>query len=260
MLEDGHMHLEYGDLSVDYVLQFVEQAKLMKLDRIQILDHTHRFKEFKCCYENLRVIEVQDKWLSNEKMKFKDTLDDYVLLINKIKSMNLDIEVLFGLEVCYVPEYEELIKSILKNYNFDFLVGAIHSIDGMLYDMPFSKEILWDKFNADYIYTRYYDLIYSLMKSNIFTQLAHPDTIKLFQIYPDFDLLPIYEKVSYLGNKYKIKIENNTGCHYRYNHPDVGLNPDFLKVLRMNDNEIITASDAHYPYHVGKYIEEANKL
>ena len=43
---DGHMHLEYGPLSVDYVLEFVQEAVKKGLDEIQILDHTHRFKEF----------------------------------------------------------------------------------------------------------------------------------------------------------------------------------------------------------------------
>ena len=43
---DGHMHLEYGTLSVEYVLQFVQEAIKKGLNEIQILDHTHRFKEF----------------------------------------------------------------------------------------------------------------------------------------------------------------------------------------------------------------------
>ena len=42
--------------------------------------------------------------------------------------------------------------------------------------MPWSKEILWDKYNVDDIYHRYYELIFDLVKSGLFTQLAHPDT------------------------------------------------------------------------------------
>ena len=41
---DGHMHLEYGDLSKEYILQFVESAVKNGMDEIQILDHTHRFR------------------------------------------------------------------------------------------------------------------------------------------------------------------------------------------------------------------------
>ena len=37
---DGHMHLENGPLTKEYVLSFVEAAKQKGLDEIQILDHT----------------------------------------------------------------------------------------------------------------------------------------------------------------------------------------------------------------------------
>ena len=48
---DGHMHLEYGDLAKEYVLEFVNAAVNKGLKKIQILDHTHRFVEFEPIYE-----------------------------------------------------------------------------------------------------------------------------------------------------------------------------------------------------------------
>ena len=50
---DGHMHLEYGDLNKEYVLKFVDAAVKKGLTKIQILDHTHRFKEFEEIYPEL---------------------------------------------------------------------------------------------------------------------------------------------------------------------------------------------------------------
>ena len=43
---DGHVHLENGDLSVDYAMQFVDAAVKKGIRTLQILDHTHRFLEF----------------------------------------------------------------------------------------------------------------------------------------------------------------------------------------------------------------------
>lgn len=253
---DGHMHLEYGDLSIEYVMQFIMAAKEKGMDKIQILDHTHRFKEFEPIYTELKEYEVQKIWLDNKKMKFKDSLDDYVHLIQKVNTLQLPIEVSFGLEVCYVPKYEQFIKDILNKYNFDFVIGAIHSIDGILYDMPFSKELLWEKYSVDHIYQRYYELIFSLIESNLFTQLAHPDTIKLFNYYPNYDLIPTYQKLASLLNEHQMLAENNTGCYYRYHHQDMGLSDTLLKVLKDNKVNMITASDAHQSDHVGSYIEE----
>lgn len=258
-LIDGHMHLEYGPLTLEYVLQFVEEAHRKGLDKIQILDHTHRFIEFESIYEELKKYEVQKTWLENKSMKFKDHVSDFIALMQDIKHMSLPVEVTYGLEVCYVPQHEEFLRTLLAQYPFDFLVGAIHSIDGLLYDMPFSKELLWNRYAANDIYRRYYELVFQLIRSDLFTQLAHPDTIKLFQIYPDYDLQSTYEKMAQLLCEHHMKAENNVGCYYRYHHPDMGLSTKLLKIFQTHNVELIYASDAHQPSDVGLYIQEVTK-
>ena len=253
------MHLEYGDLSKEYVLEFINEAHKKGIDEIQILDHTHRFIEFEKMYEPLKKYEVQKKWLENKQMKFKDHLSDYVSLMEEIKKMDLPVKVKYGLEVCYTPESREFIKEVLKPYKFDFLVGAIHSIDGILYDMNFSKELLWDKYNVDDIYKRYYELVIDMIDSHIFSQVAHPDTIKLFNYYPSYNLKGTYNELCRHIKDANMKAENNTGCHYRYNHNDVGLSDELLKIFIDNDIDIITASDAHHPKDVGSFIKEAQE-
>lgn len=253
---DGHMHLEYGELDKEYVLQFVEEAIKKGLTKIQILDHTHRFKEFEPIYLELKEESIQKTWLENKKMKFKDSLDDYDKLIKEVKAMDLPIEVDFGLEVCYVPKYKDYIRDVLAQHDYDFVVGAIHSINGKLYDMGFSKDILWDKYDVDDIYRDYYDLIFSLVESDLFTQLAHPDTIKLFNYYPTYDLTPTYHQLADLLVKHHVKAENNTGCYYRYNHNDMGLSDELLAIFKEHGVEMITASDAHKPAHVGTNIAD----
>lgn len=57
------------------------------------------------------------------------------------------------------------------------------------------------------------------MRSDLFTQVAHPDTIKLFDIWPSYDLKPTYERLAALASEKGLKMENNTGCHYRYHTP-----------------------------------------
>ena len=253
---DGHMHLEYGDLSVDYILKFVDEAVKKNLSEIQILDHTHRFKEFECIYEHLKQYPKQKEWLENKTMKFHSTLSEYQKVIDQVKNMNLPIKVKFGLEVCYTPEHEETLREILKDTSFDFLVGAIHSIDGILYDMSFSKEYLWEVYDTDHIYQRYYDLVFKCIQSDLFTQLAHPDTIKMFNYYPSYDLTDTYVQMAKLLNEHHMKAENNTGCYYRYHHKDIGLSDELLDIFKQHHVDMITASDAHKPQDVGTCIKE----
>lgn len=250
------MHLEYGELNKEYVLEFVKAAIKKGLDEIQILDHTHRFKEFEPIYSELKEEPLQKEWLENKKMKFKDSLDDYDKLIKEVKSLDLPIKVKFGLEVCYVPKYETYIRSILEKHEYDFIVGSIHSIDGKLYDMNFSKDILWDKYDINEIYQKYYDLVFALVRSNLFSQVGHPDTIKMFNYYPDYDLTPTYHQLADLLVEHHVKAENNTGCYYRYHHQDMGLSDELLSIFKAHGVEMITASDAHYPEHVGTNIKD----
>lgn len=254
---DGHVHLENGDLSVEYAMQFVEAAAAKGIDTLQILDHTHRFIEFSPMYDGVRnASPLQAQWLSK---KIKDHLSDYHRLIDEMKQIKLPVRVLFGLEVCYTPEAEPFLKETLSQFPYDFLVGSIHSIDGILYDMPFSRELLWDVQEADAIYQRYYTLLEQVITSGLFTQVAHPDTIKLFNIYPSYDLHPTFERLAKLAAAHHVKMENNTGCHYRYHTEDIGLSDAFITALVKEDASIITASDAHYPDHVGNYIREATQ-
>ena len=106
-------------------------------------------------------------------------------------------------------------------------------------------------------YKAYYELIEQLMRSGLFTQVAHPDTIKLFDIYPSYDLVPTYEKLAKLAVEQDLYMEDNTGCHYRYHTADIGLSDAFLRVLIDQQAKIMTASDAHVPEHVGNFIPEA---
>ena len=252
---DGHVHLENGELSVEYAMQFVNAAAKKRIQTLQILDHTHRFLEFAPMYEGVRCASaLQAEWL---KKKTKNHLSQYHQLIETMKQMELPIEVRFGLEVCYAPQCESFLRGILSQYPYDFLVGSIHSIDGILYDMPFSRELLWDRFPADDIYRRYYALVEQLMRSGLFTQVAHPDTIKLFDIYPSYDLMPTYARLAELAVEKDLYMEDNTGCHYRYHTADIGLSDAFLRVLLDHHVKIMTASDAHVPEHVGNYIPEA---
>ncbi len=246
--------MENGPLTLEYLNKFVDSAVKANLSGIQMLDHTHRFFEFSELYEDVKNISpYQEKWL---KTKIKDNLIDFINLAEEAKKQNYPIDVKFGLEVCYTSKNEELIRSILKDYKFDFMVGAVHSVNSILYDMQgFSRELLWDKYDANDIYKEYYSEIIKLMKSKLFTQVAHPDTIKLFNIYPDYDLTPTYNEIADLALANDLYVENNFGCHYRYHHKDPGLSAEFKQILLDKNVKIMLCSDAHVPEHVGKHFD-----
>ncbi|MDI9517993.1 MAG: histidinol-phosphatase HisJ family protein [Erysipelotrichaceae bacterium] len=253
---DGHIHLENGPLTIEYLEKFIDVAIKKDIKCIQILDHTHRFIEFRPIYENVKnAAKVQEEWFLK---KSKDSIEDYLKLIKLAKEKEYPIEVKFGLEVCYTSQKDEETRNILNNYKdkFDFIVGAVHSVYGLLYDMEkFSRELLWNVYDTDDIYKEYYNQIIKLMESDMFTQVAHPDTIKLFNIYPTYDLTKTYNKIADLALEKDLYLENNFGCYYRYNHKDPGLSKELKELLLNKGVKIMLASDAHIPEHVGQCFE-----
>lgn len=256
---DGHMHLENGPLNVDYALKFVKAGVEKGMDVIKILDHTHRFFEFAPLYEPLKAAAPQQEaWFAKKKLV---PIQVYFDLIEKMKQMDLPIRVEFGLEVCFDPAYTSFLRNLLAQYPYDFIIGSIHSIDGVLYDMPqFSRELLWDVRNTDEIYQRYYEIMMEMIESELFTQIGHPDQLKLFHYTPSYDLYDTYCKIADLAKKHKVAMEHNTGIHYRYKHEDIGTNSTFLKILKDRGVDIVTASDAHQSQHVGMLIPEAIEM
>lgn len=255
MITDGHMHLENGELSITYVMEYVNAAMKAGIQCIQILDHTHRFQEFAFLYPKLKQADAKQKaWLDK---KGKESITKYYELIDAVKQMDLPITVRFGLEVCYDVDCEEELRPLLQAYPYDFMIGSIHSIDGLLYDMNgFSREILWDKYPVNDIYKRYYEIMEKMIKSDLFTQIGHPDQLKLFHYEPTYDLRPTYERIAHLAKEHHVYMEDNTGIHYRYGHDDKGTNDEFMNILKAHDVTIMTASDAHQPKDVGKFILE----
>lgn len=255
MFIDGHMHLENGPLSEEYAMKYIEAGIAAGMDCIQILDHTHRFIEFSPLYDKLKASAHQQKeWLERKKL---ESIQEYQKLIEIMKKKEFPIEVKWGLEVCYDPDQKEFLRDILQAYPYDFLIGSIHSVDGLLYDMKgFSREILWDKWNVNDVYKRYYEIMEDMIKSDLFTQIGHPDQVKLFHDYPDYDLHDTYERIAILAKQHDVFMECNTGIHYRYKHEDVGTAVDFMEILKKQQVKIMTASDAHQPEHVGMFIKE----
>jgi histidinol-phosphatase (PHP family) len=260
-LLDGHIHLEKGPYTLDWLSNFLKIAVERGITEIYLLEHSHRFKEFKPIYNSLITDEssvgaYQKSWLSK---RFNKSLKDYQSFIQAMRKNSFPISVKFGLEICYFPDCEEKIKNIISDFNGDFLTGGIHWIDGWGFDHPEIKEA-WLEKDKNKIYKRYYELMERLIVSNLFNHLAHPDSIKCFDYYPDYDLKETYLYIAKLLKKGNMKTEFSSGLYINYGHRELGINRKFLSILKQEKVELITASDAHSPENVGRFLKEAYEI
>lgn len=255
---DAHIHIEKNPYTLDYLNEYIHQAIKMNLTEINLLEHTHRFIEWTPLYNKTTNTHPHMKtWMDHKQLI---SIKEYHKFINFVRTLDLPIKVNFGLEVCYFNEQEDFIKQQLNQFNYDFVIGSVHHVFNVAYDFDgISQEMLWNQYPINDIYKQYYKTIKQLITSKLFTQVGHIDTIKLFNIYPTYNLIPTYHEIAELLYKNNIIAEVNVGCYYRYNHQDLGLNDDLLKILIEHNVKLTTSSDAHQPKDVGRYIKEVNE-
>ena len=50
---DGHIHIERGEYTLDWINRFVNRAVEMQIDEIWLLEHGYRFEEFVPMYDSV---------------------------------------------------------------------------------------------------------------------------------------------------------------------------------------------------------------
>lgn len=248
MLKDLHIHIEQGEYTKAWIDKFINQAIKMNIDEINLLEHSIRIKEFHPTFKEAREYnDYQAKWFSGKEQS-AHSLDEYLDLIKMIKSCDYPIKVNFGLEVCWFEQHKDYIKKIIDDCNFDYVLGSVHWIDNWTFNQ---RKYQWLGRNIDDIYKRYYEMSNSLIESDIFDIIAHPDLIRCHNLYPSYDLSDTYNNLCKNANKHNVMIELNTS-------KGLGINDEFFAIAKDNKVKFSTGSDAHTPQNVGKHILDVN--
>ena len=253
---DYHMHFEYGDYNFDWVEKFFDAAKLRGLDEIGITEHSHTFPEFKSLYYDDLILDVspvgtfQQTWLKTN--KFKHTLKDYFNFMAELKKIHA---VKIGIEVCNFQN-QAAVKNILDAWNFDYIIGSVHFLNGWGYDASKIKDE-WTRHNLREIYESYTAEVERLADAQIYDVIGHPFNIRLFKNFPDFDVTEYLERVASAMKKNNLAVDVNTGTKYRYPVGEISPYADFMKVAAAYDLPIIISSDAHQPEDCGRFCDEA---
>lgn len=257
MKTDYHMHLEYGTYNLSYVQGFFDHAQKRGLSEIGISEHSHTFIEFKDLYydelllDNSPLGRYQQQWLA--KNKFRYSLNEYLNFMNMLKEKGYPVKT--GIEVCNFHNQAK-VQDILARYNFDYIIGSVHYLNGQGYDFSEMKYV-WDTYPLYDIYACYVKEILNLCSAKLYDILGHPFNIRLFKNFPDFDVQPLLEQVAAALRQANMAIDVNTGTLYRYPVAEISPYPAFLDTARRYQLPIILSSDAHHPEDCGKYIDKA---
>lgn len=256
-MTDGHIHIERGPYTLDWIRRFVDRAVEMQLDEIRLLEHCYRFREFVPMYGSVCAYSpyVND-WFHRKAGVCG--LEDYLELVRRVREETYPITVRFGLEVCYFKEHEGFIAEQTRDKGLDFLLGSIHFVDNFAFD---HKAEHWVGMDVDRLYRRYFEDSVSLAESGLFDGIGHPDSIGMFGHRPSFSLTGYYEQLAEALADGGMYADQNSGAARRCPETaSLGMDAELLRILKRKHVRIITSSDAHSPEDVGYQIKELNDL
>lgn len=256
---DAHVHLEKGPYTLEWINKFIKKAVERNISEIYFLEHTHVFSECSSLYDEMGSYNTyQSEWFAGKKAQARP-ISDYLKLMERAKKEKLPVKLRFGLEVCYSQEHEKEIEHMKNAYPWDFLVGSIHFIDGWAFSHLKQR---WSEKDVelDTIYRRYYELMIRLARSGLFDGVAHPNSLQCFGAFPPEDYSDIYEELATALAENKMYAEESSGLTINYDNMPLGMNEKMLAAMQKHNVKILTASDAHIPDNVGRYISEMETI
>ena len=253
---DGHIHIERGEYTLDWIDQFVRKAVERQIDEIGLLEHCYWFEEFVPMYDSVCAhSDYVNAWFHRKAGALK--LEDYLDLIRRVREEQYPVEIHFGLEICYFKAFEPFIAEQTKDRGFDFLLGSVHFVDDFAFD---HRAEHWAGRDVDQIYRRYFEDSVSLAESGLFDGLGHSDAIGLFGHRPSFPLTECYVRLAVALSENHMYADQNSGAARRCPHTaPLGMDAELLRTLQKYHVKIITSSDAHCPEDVGYKIRELNR-
>ncbi len=182
-----------------------------------------------------------------------ESIEEYIRVVEKAKGLGLAVKL--GIELDYIPEYEDDIRKFAKSYPFDYVLGSIHWLKDFGFDHP-ALIHQWEGLDVDKIYDKYFDTLLLAVKSGIFDVVAHPDVIKVFGHRARKDMSLRYDELAKAICDMDLCGEVST-AGLRKPVGEMYPSPMLMKYFQKYDIPIMVNSDAHIPEDVGRDFDKA---
>lgn len=215
-MEDMHIHLKNGIKNQDVFEKYIEKCKEKNINKVVFLDHGNRIssKHTPILYS-------------------KETIDSFN---DRLATFNIsnELHILKGIEIDYSTDlnFRKETFEILDYGNFDWIVGAIHSI----------------KFESLH---GYLEAVTDMLKNYNINAIAH---LKLDETYKSFEKLLI--KILKICYEKNVVTEINTNDRSRWNDKQLYYMLELMKKYNVN---YVFSSDAHDIDEIGYMIDETMK-
>jgi histidinol-phosphatase (PHP family) len=245
---DHHVHLEKGPYApdsypLDWLGLYAEKARENGVATLGVVEHAYRFHEAAGL--------LPGPW---SEARCRYDLEPYVAFVERVKQAGLDV--LFGLEMDYVPGKESGIERFLALYPWDFVLGSVHWLGDFAVD---NSPDAWQGREVDGVWRQYVETAVAACTSGLFDVFTHPDLPKLWGHAYGGDLAALYAPLVAALGQADMAIEVNTNGLRR----PVGIlypAPEILVQAQRAGVPATVGSDAHEPQFAGYAFDQAAAL
>ncbi|PTX94711.1 histidinol phosphate phosphatase [Verrucomicrobia bacterium LW23] len=243
MLTDYHIHTPLCHHAEGEPAEYIRAAQAAGLAEIGFSDHNPMATQF-------------DNW----RMAPED-LPRYLAMIDQAQRDHADFPVRLGLECDYIPGYEDHIRWLARQADWDYLIGSVHYIaPDWEVDNPYPEHIKrWAQQPVEDVWERYFAAYTRMAASGLFDFLAHPDLVKKFGNRPEGDLSRFYttslEAIADTGAVLEVSTAG-----LRKAAREIYPSRTFLELAHARHIPIVINSDAHAPAEVAHEFAKAVEL
>jgi histidinol-phosphatase (PHP family) len=169
-----------------------------------------------------------------------------------------DITIRLATEADYIPGYEQALENILRRYDWDYVIGSVHFLDGWGFDDSryLAGYAEWD---IDALYARYFSSVAASAETGLFDTIGHCDLVKKFGYRPRADQTEAYATLAARFARANVCVEVNTSG-LRKPAAEVYPHPDLLRACHAAGVPVTYGSDAHAPTEVAADFSAASAL
>lgn len=160
------------------------------------------------------------------------------------------ISVRVSVEADYIEGAEAQLIDVLDRFEFDYVLGSVHFMDGWLIDDPEQADRYREERVAE-IYRRYYRRLQKAIDLGAFDLLAHFDLPKKFGFLPEEDISDVVIETLEKVKAADVAVEVST-AGIRKPTGELYPAPWILREMRRREIPISLSSDAHDPADVGR--------
>ncbi|HEY0582257.1 MAG TPA: histidinol-phosphatase HisJ family protein [Chloroflexota bacterium] len=169
-----------------------------------------------------------------------------------------DITIRLSTEADFIPGHERTLEGILSRYDWDYVIGSVHFVDGWGFDDARYKSG-FDGWDIDALYERYFELVGASAETGLFDTIGHADLVKKFGHRPTRPLFDTYARLAARLAASGVCVEVNT-AGLRKPVREIYPHADLLRACREAGVPTTLGSDAHAPPEVAADLASGLKL